>query len=312
MDLRIEMNKSKNGGFAMQTNEKKRFDDLQSKHLENLILQGKAKGTIENYVIAVRKLFQYFKRSVEDLSTEDLRLYFLNMIKSRSWSTVNININGLKFFWKYTLKKEWGLDDIIKPPSYTTIPDVLSLREVVTLLRTFRIQKYRVFFFTVYSLGLRIGEALELETSDIDSDRMFVHIRCGKRNKDRYVPLSKQTLKVLREYWKTHRNPKFIFPDSRIPRNSSEPMKRHAAQMAINVAVKEAGIKKRITAHSLRHSYATHLLEAGVSLRHIQNILGHSSLEATAIYTKITSISDKSAAKVVAEIMEKVCEEINQ
>lgn len=312
MDLRIEMNKSKNGGLSMKTNEKKRFEDLQSKHLENLILQGKAKGTIENYVIAVRKLFHYFKRSVEHLSTEDLRLYFLDMIKSRSWSTVNININGLKFFWKYTLKKEWDLDGIIKPPSYTTIPDVLSLREVVTLLKTFRIQKYRVFFFTIYSLGLRIGEALKLETSDIDSDRMFVHIRCGKRNRDRCIPLSKQTLKVLREYWKTHRNPKFVFPDLKTPRNTIEPMKRNSAQVAINVAVKEAGIKKRITAHSLRHSYATHLLEAGVSLRHIQNILGHSSLETTAIYTKITSISDKSAAKVVAEIMEKVYEEINQ
>ncbi len=305
----------KQWSYIMQKKEKQQFDKLYSLHLENLRLQGKSKKTIASYGKSIRRLVEFFNSSPENLTKLDLKKYFSSLVSSHSWSTVIVDLNGIKFFWKYVLDKEWEWVDIVKPPVFKSLPDVLSLSETVNLLNTFKISQYKVFFFTVYSMGLRINEALTLEVRDIDSSRMFVHIRCSKRNKDRFVPLPKQTLVMLRSYWKTHKNSKLIFPHIKgcpsCINQTTKHMNQSAAQSAIKAAVKDAGIKKKITTHSLRHTYATHLLEFGLSLRHIQEILGHSSPVSTAVYTKLTQVSEKESGKVICKIMTKVYSGLN-
>ncbi len=290
--------------------EKQKFDALYALHLENLKLQGKSPGTITSYGKAIRRLVEFFERLPEDLSQEDLKKYFGSLVVSHSWSTVIVDLNGIKFFWKHVLKKDWEWVEIVKPPKFKTLPDVLSIQETIRLINTFRLLKYKVFFFTVYSMGLRISEALNLEIGDIDSDRMFVHIRNSKRNKDRYVHLPNETVGLLRTYWKTHRNPRLLFPDDKgcnsCMRQAEITMSENGAQAAIRAAVKDAKIRKKITTHSLRHTFATHLLEAGLNLIQIREQLGHSSISTTAIYTKLTRPSHELAEKVIGEIMGKV------
>jgi len=294
----------------MKKSEKQKFDKLYSLHLENLKLQGKSKGTITSYGKAIRRLVEFFDRLPETFTKEDLKKYFSSLVASHSWSTVIVDLNGIKFFWRHVLEKDWEWVDIVKPPKFKTLPDVLSIDETIRLINTFQLMKYKVFFFTVYSMGLRISEALNLETGDIDSDRMFVHIRNSKRNKDRYVHLPQETLKLLRNYWKTHRNPRLVFPKDKgcgsCVKNAETSMSGNSVQAAIRAAVKDAKIRKDITTHSLRHSFATHMLEAGLNLRQIQEHLGHSSPVTTAVYTKLTRSSHEMSEKVIDAIMGKV------
>jgi site-specific recombinase XerD len=188
------------------------------------------------------------------------------------------------------------------------MPVILSRPEVWMALSHVRLQVYRVCLQTIYSCGLRLMEGTTLRVSDIDSGRMMVHIHKAKGSRDRYIPLPKGTLLALREYWKTHRNPVWIFPAcgrGGIHRaHADKPMPYCSVQDAFRAAVKQAGIKKHATVHTLRHSYATHLLEAGVNLRQIQEYLGHTSPKTTAIYTHLTEISEQQARKVVDGLME--------
>jgi site-specific recombinase XerD len=160
-----------------------------------------------------------------------------------------------------------------------------------------------VFFLTAYSMGLRLGEALQLEVGDIDGERLRVHVRSAKGGKDRFVPLPEVTLEALRRYWKTHRSPHLLFPNclgnSRRIQNAKTPMDRGGVQDAIKAAVADSGIRRKISMHSLRHSYATHLLELGVDLREIQSILGHARPETTARYTQLTDVTASNATEVL-------------
>jgi site-specific recombinase XerD len=284
-----------------------KFNRLYEKHLQELKLQGKSKKTIDAYSRAVRRVAEHFGRCPDDLNAEELKQYFSDLVDSHSWSTVKLDRNGLQFFYKRVLKREWQWVDIVKPPRVKRLPDILTMDEVVQVLGHVKKFRYRSCLFAIYSMGLRLSEGIGLKVSDIDSGRMLVHVRDGKGRKDRYVPLPLVTLEMLRSYWKTHRNPKLIFPNmlgspERI-RTADQPMDKGGLQKAMQGALGDAGIHKRITVHSLRHSYATHLVEVGVNLRLIQEYLGHCSPATTAIYTHLSRPSQTNAEDLINKMM---------
>jgi site-specific recombinase XerD len=184
---------------------------------------------------------------------------------------------------------------------------VLTIQEVHRILDTVRTPHNKAFLWTVYSLGLRLQEALALQVGDLDSSRMFVHVHRGKGAKDRYVPLPARTLTVLRQYWATHRNPHLLFPatgrNHQLAATATEPMGKASVQGALRRVVLQLGLRKSIHVHTLRHSYATHLLEAGVNLRLIQQYLGHSSLQTTMVYLHLTSQGQEQARATIDRLM---------
>ena len=187
------------------------------------------------------------------------------------------------------------------------LPDVLSVDEVRQLIAAVCTVHNRTYFWTVYSLGLRLGEGLHLQVGDIDSARMMVHVHRGKGAKDRYVPLPSRTLAMLRAYWVTHRHPHWLFPatgrDHRQATLADGPMDKSSVQGAMRRVVRELKFRKAISIHSLRHSYATHLLEAGVNLRLIQQYLGHTSLQTTMVYLHLTTVSQEQAVSRIEALM---------
>jgi len=291
----------------MRESEVNKFNKLYEEHLRALKLQGKAKKTIDAYSRAIRRVRDYFDCCPDKLTKKQLGIYFADLVESHSWSTVKIDRLGLQFFWKYVLQIEWKWIDIVKPPKIKTIPDILTPCEIESIIGATRKLRYRVFLLTTYSMGLRLEEALSLQVGDIDSGRMLVHIRRGKGHKDRLVPLPDLTLNALRVLWQRHRNPKLLFPNAigspeRI-RQAATHMDRGGAQKAMKIVVTECGIKKKISIHSLRHSFATHLLERGLSLRHIQAMLGHASPTTTARYAHMTDIAAQNSKVAVNELV---------
>ena len=229
--------------------EQKRFDQLYQRHVLVLKLHGYAASTIDVYARAVRRLVAYFDCVPDRLSVEQLETYFANLVDSHSWATVRVDRNGLQFFWKHILKRDWRWLEIIKPPQVRTLPDILSIGEVERLIGAARKLHYQVFILTTYSMGLRLSETLALEVSDIDAERQRVHIRRGKGHKDRLVPLPDLTYQALRALWVNHRHPRLLFPStvgspSRI-RQATTHMDRGGTQKALKVLLGECGIKKR-------------------------------------------------------------------
>jgi site-specific recombinase XerD len=200
-----------------------------------------------------------------------------------------------------------GVVEIFKPPQVRSLPDILTIEETWQLINTVYRLRYRVFFLTVYSMGLRLGEGLQLEVGDIDAGRHRVHVRMGKGKKDRYVPMPEVTLQALRQYWSTHRNPRLLFPNQNGTaeqiRQAESFMDRGGVQLSIKAAVADCGIHRKISTHSLRHSYATHLLEAGVDLREIQRILGHADPKTTARYAHLTEVTQSNASGAIEQMM---------
>jgi site-specific recombinase XerD len=282
----------------MNNAEQQRFNSLYEQHLTNLKLQGKRPSTIDAYSRALRRVTNYFDRSPDMLTTDDLKRFFAALIESRSWSTVKLDRNGLQFFYKYTLNKQWEWLNIVKPPQVKRIPDILTPAEISMVINHTKKLRYQVFFLTLYSMGLRLSEGLELTISDIDSRMMQVHIREGKGGKDRLLPLPKRTLHALRYYWSTHRHSKFIFPGI----GTESPMERGGIQKSLKQVVRECGIYKHISPHSLRHCFATHLLEQGLDLRSLQLLLGHASLNTTARYTQLTQLKQADSQRAVERL----------
>jgi site-specific recombinase XerD len=198
--------------------------------------------------------------------------------------------------------------EIVRPPREQRLPDVLSVEETFRLINTTRKLRYRIFFPTLYSMGLRLGEGLRLEVGDFDTARGRIHIREAKGRKDRSVPVPEKTLQVLRQFWRTHRHPRLLFPNPsggpQRMRQASGAMDRGGVQAAIKAAVADCGIHRRITVHSLRHGYATHLLERGVDLRTIQVLLGHANPQTTARYTRITEVTGAKASEQIAALLD--------
>jgi len=283
---------------------------LRQRLIEDLQLRGLSERTQEMYVRAVRQLAEHYHKSPERITEEELRDYFLYVknVKHYSRSTSTIALCGIKFFYAHTLKREWTTLTFVRPPQEHKLPVILSLEEVRTILQCVRLPRYRVCLSTIYACGLRLQEGTHLQVPDIDSARMVVHVRCGKGAKDRYVPLPQRTLVLLRQYWKTHRHPIWLFPapgrGGQGMSTATAPMPRNSVQDAFRAALTESGIKKRASVHTLRHSYATHLLEAGVNLRIIQEYLGHHSPTTTALYTHLTIKADAMARDALRGLME--------
>ena len=280
---------------------------LRQKMVEDMVLRGLAKKTQEAYQRAVQQLAEYYNRSPEQVSEEELRQYllYLRQEKKASRSTCLVAINGLKFFYKYTMQQEWPAGVFVRLPREKKLRVVLSLGEVQQVLKQVKLFQYRVCLGTIYSCGLRLKEGVHLRVKDIDSERMMVAVRGGKGNKDRYVPLPKRTLGLLRSYWVSHRNPEWLFPGrGEISRcQAQKPMCPTGVQKAFRAALAQSGIQKEATVHTLRHSWATHLLEAGVNIRQIQEYLGHTSLATTMIYTHLTAQSESQNRETIDQLM---------
>jgi site-specific recombinase XerD len=284
--------------------------DLRQRFLEDLQLQGMSARTQQAYVRTVRQLANHFQKSPAQITEEELRQYFLHVKNVKKWSraTMTQAICGIKRFYEHTLHREWTTLRIVRPAREKRLPVILTIEEVHKILSALRLLRYKACLTTIYSCGLRIKEAVHLQVRDIDSARMLVHVRLGKGGKDRYVPLPQKTLELLRLYWKTHRNPVWLFPAPGRggigARTASAPMPISSVQQAFRAALKDAGISKDARVHTLRHSYATHLLEADVNLRQIQVYLGHNSVQTTSFYTHLTMISTTKACEAINGLMQ--------
>ena len=236
---------------------------LQQRMLEDLQLRGLSERTQEAYIRAVRQLAEHYHTSPARITEEELRQYFLYLknVKHYSRSASTIALCGIKFFYAHTLKRQWSTLAFVRAPREKKLPVVLSVEEVRIILAHLKLLHYRVCLTTLYTCGLRLQEGTHLQVRDIDSARMLVHVHHGKGAKDRYVPLPQRTLEVLRQYWKTHRNPTWLFPAPGRGgigmSTASEPMPRSSVQDAFRAALKQSGIKKHASVHTLRHS-STH------------------------------------------------------
>lgn len=283
---------------------------LRQRMIEDMQLRGFSPKTQEAYLRAVRQLAEHFGRSPADLTEEDLRQYFLYLKneKHASRSTCTQILCGIKFLYEHTLKREWATLELVRPPKEKKLPVVLSQEEVSRVLSCLKSFRHHVCLSTIYSCGLRLREGVQLQVADLDSDRMLIHVRKGKGGKDRYVPLPDRTLALLRQYWQTHRHPHWLFPartPQRVPLSKADThISPSSVQKALRTACSASGLQKRATVHTLRHSYATHLLEAGVNLRRIQAYLGHTSLKSTSIYTHLTRDGEERAAETINRVMD--------
>ena len=276
---------------------------LRQKMIEDMQLHGFAERTQKSYMQAVRQLAEYYNKPPDQISEEELRQYFLYLknVKNASRSTITLALCGIKFFYERTMQRQWATLALVRPPREEKLPVVLSVEEVRQILGRVRRWRYRVCLSTIYACGLRLQEGLHLQISHIDGARQLVHVCRGKGGKDRYVPLPQPVLDMLRKHWGTHRDPVWIFPSTH--QTVHGPMDASGLQRAFRAALLDSGIQKPATVHTLRHSYATHLLEAGLNLRLIQLYMGHASPNTTAIYTHLTQPSEDLAVQAVNRVV---------
>lgn len=291
----------------MNIDEQTRFTLLLKQYLNELTLQGKQPKTIEMYSRALRKVGDYFDCCPDHLTTDQLKAYFLDMATNFSWSSVKVARNAIQFFYKHVLNRPWSWVNIVKPPKVQPLQDVLTVGEMEMLINQTRELRYQVYFLTTYSLGLRLSESLNLTIADIDRHLMRVHVRRGKGNKDRFVPLPLFTYNALRRYWSSHRHPTLIFPGAKASYKvgvADIVMDRGGIQKTIKIVAKECGISKNVHIHTLRHSFATNLLENGVNLRTIQTILGHVNADTTAKYTRLTKEVQQNSSLMINALVD--------
>lgn len=277
----------------MNTHEKNKFATHYAKHERLLVLQGYSRATIGSYTRSIRRLADWCDKCPDQrLKKADFEAYFSALVISHSWSTIKCDRNGIMHYWKLVLECDWEYVAILKPPIVKHLPDILVADEINRTLSCVYRTHYEVYLYTVYTLGIRLSEALFLQVGDIDSKTKRVHIRDGKGCKDRFVILPDNTYSVLQQFWLTHRDEKWIFPSLR-PDSYDTPMDKGQAQKAMKLAIKQANIHKRVSIHNLRHSFATHCIEHGMDLRSLQQLLGHESPETTAVYTQLTETLHK-------------------
>lgn len=280
------------------------MDNWRTRMSEDMKLHDYRVRTQEGYMLAVRQFFDWVKREPSELTEEDIRAYFLYLRHDRKLapSSINIAVCGLRFFVTHSLQREWSVFELLRVDKRRLLPVVLSTTEVRTVLGAVRHPVRRMALTTIYALGLRLGEGLRLETGHIDSERLMVWVRDGKGAKDRGVPLPRPLLKRLREYWKQGRpasSTKYLF----VSEASQMPYDETTLQKTFTAVREEIHLNKKATIHSLRHSYATHLLESGVSLRTIQSVLGHKSMRTTEIYMHVTQPGTERLQMVIDSLM---------
>lgn len=286
-----------------------RYKSLYQQHLSALQRQGKSDKTIDCYARALRRITERFDRCPDRLSADDLKEHFTQLVATHSWSTVKVDRNGLQFFYKHVLAKDWQWIDIVNPPTVKVLPDILTPTEIAHIIKAAHEARYRTYLLTTYSMGLRLSESLKLAVGDIDAERRRVHIRCAKGRKDRFVILPDAALEALRRYWTTHRHRRLLFPAGKTPteqRRARVPMDRSGVQRSLKAIVRHCNIHKRVSIHTLRHSYATHLVEMGLNLRAIQQALGHESPQTTALYTQLTDPVQQNAADLINAMVDRL------
>ncbi len=261
-----------------------KFQDLMDRELR---IRGLAENTRRSYLDTMRCFVRHFMRPPDQLTAEDVKQYQLFLTKERrvAWSTFNVHVCAIRFFYRHVLPVPWDVEHIPYQRTGKRLPVVLSGEEVVALLDAATNLKHRAILMTLYSAGLRTSEAVHLRSTDIDSQRMMIRVAEGKGRKDRYVMLSDKLLETLRRYWRERRPGTWLFPGQDV----GGPLTCGSVDRFFACVKMKAGIGKRVSPHSLRHSFATHLLERGVNIRVIQKLLGHRSLRSTEIYTHVAS-----------------------
>ena len=226
-------------------------------HLKHLKLKGLQPKTVDAYARTIRRMGDYFDHQIDNLSPAQLTDYFHDLVASHSWSAVKIDLYGFKFYTQHVLRKPWAMPNFIKPPKVSRLPDIVTVEEAQALFSATRTLSYRVFYFILYSLGLRLSEGLALTVADIDAARHRVHIRDSKGNRDRFVPLPQATLLVLRRFWQTHQNPVLLFPNRlgglKGAQLARTPLDRGGVQKTLHQVAVSCGLKKR----SPRTAFAT-------------------------------------------------------
>ena len=262
---------------------------LKDQMLMDLQLSGAKPRTQEAYLREVENLAKYFNRSPAELGEAELKKYMLYMINERHLSegTFRFYVAGLKFLYRTTLKREWPVEKIKHPRSKRKLPVVLDLSEVEALFAVTKNLKHKAMLMITYSSGLRVSETARLKMTDIDSKRMTIRVSDGKGGKDRYSILSRTALEHLRQYWRKYRPAEWLFEGQK----QDEHITSQTIQTIFYAEKKRAGIKKPASIHTLRHSFATHLIEAGTSLHHVQLLLGHRSPTTTTVYLHVSRLN---------------------
>jgi len=260
---------------------------LRRRMTEDLILYNRSPKTIRRYIHWVTAFAQHFHTSPDQLGPDHVRSYLLHLIQQRQ---VSYNVHtqarlALQFFYRVTLGRDWVVAGLARPKAPKKLPVVLSQDEMARFLDALQNPKHRALLMTAYAAGLRLSEVVGLRVEDIDSARMVIHVRQGKGHKDRVVMLSPRLLTVLREYWAIDRPRPYLFPGCQ----PDQPISPRTVQLVCQRALKASGLSKHVHMHTLRHSFATHLLESGTDLRTIQVLLGHQSFSTTARYLHITT-----------------------
>jgi site-specific recombinase XerD len=265
---------------------------LRRRMTEDLTLHNLSPKTARRYIKWVADFALHFHTSPEHLGPEHVRTFLLHLIQERkvSWNIHKEARLALKFLYRVTLGREEVVEKVVHPQAPKQLPIVLSQEEMARFLDALQNPKHRAVLMTAYAGGLRLSEVARLRVEDIDSSRMVIHVRQGKGHKDRDVMLSPRLLAVLREYWKINRPKPYLFPG----RHPDRPISVRTVQMVCRRALEASGLSKNVHVHTLRHSFATHLLESGTDLRTIQVLLGHHSFSTTAKYLHITTATLKS------------------
>jgi site-specific recombinase XerD len=275
-----------------------RFHALMDRELR---VRGLAERTRQNYLEYMRGFVRHFMLPPDRLTIEHVKQYQLHLTKDRgySYSTFNVHVCAIRFFYRHVLDLGWAVERIPYQKRGRKLPVVLSRAEVLALFDAVPNLKHRTILMTLYAGGLRVGEALRLRARDIDSGRMMIRIDQGKGRKDRYVMLSAKLLETLRRYWWEYRPDLWLFPGQ----DPSHPLRRSSVRGIFWRTRKRVGIQKEVSPHTLRHSFATHLLERGVNLRVIQRLLGHRSLRTTELYTHVAQTDILNTASPLDDLL---------
>jgi len=276
---------------------------------QDMQLLGLSERTQETYLYRAKKIIEYFDKPPKQITNEELRQYFLYLKNEKKYAraTQTIALCGIKFLFEKTLNKKFDVLNIVRSPRENKLPVVLSREEVKAVLKNIRVLRHRASLTLIYSCGLRLHEATSLRVEQVDSKRMLIHIQKAKGGSDRYVPLPETTLKLLRAHYKTHRNPLLVFPapgrGEAVESTSTKSLPDSSIQTVFKKSLREVGIKKNASVHTLRHSYATHLLEDGTDIRIIQEYLGHKSIRTTMVYTHLTPLLKNDISKKINNLM---------
>lgn len=275
---------------------------LRQRYVDDLRLKNFSPGTIKVYVHAVAKFARHFGKSPEQLTAEDIRTYMVHLIdKGLKRNSCVVIRNAIRHLYEDTLGRPESMASVPRPKQERRLPVVLSREEVKQVFEQVSCPKQRTFLMLAYDTGLRISELIHLRIEDIDSQRMVIRVRQGKGKKDRYARLTPSLLKLLREYWREFRPHTWLFPGASV----NKPYDIATPGQFLKKACRRAGITKRVSMHTLRHSFATHLLEAGTNLRVIQQMLGHESIKTTSMYTHI-SVEQEREAPCMLELLQPV------